>query len=44
VLPTGFDVFDGQAANALVKVNVMHGLFQKDPNLRNELFMRLPKA
>jgi GTP cyclohydrolase IA len=26
-----------------MKVNVMHGVFQKDPNARNELFMRLGK-
>ena len=27
--------------HSVMKVNVMHGAFQKDPNLRNELFMRL---
>ncbi len=27
--------------HSTMKVNVMHGVFQKDPNLRNELFMRL---
>ena len=26
--------------HSVMKVNVMHGVFQKDPNLRNELFMR----
>src|SRR5690348_14651890 len=28
-------------AHSVMKVNVMHGVFQKDPNVRNELFMRL---
>jgi GTP cyclohydrolase I len=27
--------------HSVMKVNVMHGVFQKDPNMRNELFMRL---
>ncbi|MBC8095344.1 MAG: GTP cyclohydrolase I FolE [Akkermansiaceae bacterium] len=27
--------------HSVMKVNVMHGAFQKDPNVRNELFMRL---
>ncbi|MDB6024592.1 MAG: cyclohydrolase [Verrucomicrobiales bacterium] len=27
--------------HSVMKVNVMHGVFQKDPNARNELFMRL---
>jgi GTP cyclohydrolase I len=27
--------------HSIMKVNVMHGVFQKDPNLRNELFMRV---
>jgi GTP cyclohydrolase I len=27
--------------HSVMKVNVMHGVFQKDPNSRNELFMRL---
>jgi GTP cyclohydrolase I len=27
--------------HSIMKVNVMHGVFQKDPNSRNELFMRL---
>ena len=27
--------------HSAMKVNVMHGVFQKDPNYRNELFMRL---
>jgi GTP cyclohydrolase I len=27
--------------HSIMKVNVMHGVFQKDPNYRNELFMRL---
>ncbi|HUJ44143.1 MAG TPA: GTP cyclohydrolase I FolE [Opitutaceae bacterium] len=27
--------------HSVMKVNVMHGVFQKDPNLRNELFMRM---
>src|SRR5262245_55430152 len=27
--------------HSVMKVNVMHGAFQKDPNYRNELFMRL---
>jgi GTP cyclohydrolase I len=27
--------------HSIMKVNVMHGVFQKDPNARNELFMRL---
>ncbi|MGN6553944.1 MAG: GTP cyclohydrolase I, partial [Verrucomicrobiota bacterium] len=27
--------------HSVMKVNVMHGVFQKDPNVRNELFMRL---
>jgi GTP cyclohydrolase IA len=27
--------------HSTMKVNVMHGVFQKDPNLRTELFMRL---
>jgi len=27
--------------HSIMKVNVMHGAFQKDPNARNELFMRL---
>ena len=26
---------------SVMKVNVMHGSFQKDPNVRNELFRRL---
>jgi len=30
-------------SHSVMKVNVMHGVFQKDPNLRNELFMRLGK-
>ena len=30
-------------SHSVMKVNVMHGLFQKDPNIRNELFMRLGK-
>jgi GTP cyclohydrolase I len=29
---------------SIMKVNVMHGVFQKDPNARAELFMRLDKA
>jgi GTP cyclohydrolase I len=28
-------------SHSTMKVNVMHGVFQKDPNMRNELFMRL---
>jgi GTP cyclohydrolase I len=28
-------------SHSVMKVNVMHGVFQKDPNIRNELFMRL---
>lgn len=28
---------------SVMKVNVMHGVFQKDPHTRNELFMRLGK-
>lgn len=27
--------------HSVMKVNVMHGVFQKDPNARNELFQRL---
>lgn len=27
--------------HSVMKVDVMHGVFQKDPNYRNELFMRL---
>lgn len=27
--------------HSVMKVNVMHGVFQKDPNVRNELFLRL---
>jgi GTP cyclohydrolase I len=27
--------------HSVMKVNVMHGVFQKDPNYRNELFLRL---
>ena len=27
--------------HSIMKVNVMHGVFQKDPNARTELFMRL---
>ncbi len=27
--------------HSIMKVNVMHGTFQKDPNARNELFLRL---
>jgi GTP cyclohydrolase IA len=27
--------------HSVMKVNVMHGVFQKDPNARNELFLRL---
>jgi GTP cyclohydrolase I len=27
--------------HSIMKVNVMHGTFQKDPNCRNELFLRL---
>ena len=27
--------------HSITKVDVMHGVFQKDPNLRNELFMRV---
>ena len=30
-------------SHSVMKVNVMHGVFQKDPNIRNELFMRLGK-
>jgi len=30
-------------SHSVMKVNVMHGVFQKDPNVRNELFMRLGK-
>jgi GTP cyclohydrolase I len=30
--------------HSVMKVNVMHGVFQKDPNVRNELFMRLGKG
>lgn len=30
--------------NSIMKVNVMHGTFQTDANLRAELFMRLGKA
>jgi GTP cyclohydrolase I len=29
--------------NSVMKVNVMHGVFQKDPNVRAELFMRLDR-
>jgi GTP cyclohydrolase I len=29
--------------HSIMKVNVMHGVFQKDPNARAELFMRLGK-
>ena len=28
-------------SHSVMKVNVMHGVFQKDPNYRSELFMRL---
>jgi GTP cyclohydrolase I len=31
-------------SHSVMKVNVMHGVFQKDPNYRNELFMRLSRA
>ena len=27
--------------HSVTKVNVMHGVFQRDPNMRTELFMRL---
>ena len=30
--------------HSIMKVNVMHGAFQKDQNLRNELLMRLSVA
>jgi GTP cyclohydrolase I len=30
-------------SHSVMKVNVMHGVFQKDPNIRSELFMRLGK-
>src|ERR1041385_8319949 len=30
--------------HSIMKVNVMHGVFQKDPNSRNELFQRLGKG
>ena len=30
-------------SNSVMKVNVMHGVFQKDPNIRNELLMRLSR-
>ena len=30
-------------SHSVMKVNVMHGVFQKDPNSRMELFMRLDK-
>jgi GTP cyclohydrolase I len=30
-------------SHSTMKVNVMHGVFQKDPNVRSELFMRLRK-
>ncbi len=30
-------------SHSVMKVNVMHGVFQKDPNVRNELFIRLSK-
>jgi GTP cyclohydrolase I len=30
--------------HSVMKVNVMHGVFQKDPNVRNELFMRLGRT
>jgi GTP cyclohydrolase I len=30
--------------HSIMKVNVMHGVFQKDPNARTELFMRLRSA
>jgi GTP cyclohydrolase I len=30
--------------HSMMKVNVMHGTFQKDPNMRNELFMSLGKS
>ncbi|HWX22837.1 MAG TPA: GTP cyclohydrolase I FolE [Candidatus Binatia bacterium] len=30
--------------HSVMKVNVMHGVFQKDPNVRNELFLRLGKG
>jgi GTP cyclohydrolase I len=30
-------------SHSTMKVNVMHGVFQKDPNSRSELFMRLRK-
>ncbi len=29
--------------HSIMKVNVMHGAFQKDPNVRNELLMRLSR-
>src|SRR5215469_16671358 len=29
--------------HSVMKVNVMHGVFQKDPNYRNELFMRVSR-
>ena len=29
---------------SVMKVNVMHGVFQRDPNMRSELFMRLARA
>jgi len=28
-------------SHSTMKVNVMHGVFQKDPDVRNELFLRL---
>jgi GTP cyclohydrolase I len=31
-------------SHSVMKVNVMHGVFQKDPNYRNELFMRLGRS
>lgn len=30
--------------HSIMKVNVMHGVFQKEPNTRNELFMRLGRS
>jgi GTP cyclohydrolase I len=30
--------------HSIMKVNVMHGVFQKDPNARSELFMRLGRG
>ena len=31
-------------SHSVMKVNVMHGVFQKDPNARSELFMRLGRG